>query len=68
MTTSEKRLICECSDKGCPVHTNQPHCAYAYDLRALYRVDMEDRTGTLMCPLCADDAMESGLFTTEASQ
>jgi hypothetical protein len=28
----------------------------------LYRVDMEDIGGTLMCECCADDALDSGLY------
>jgi hypothetical protein len=32
----------------------------------LYRVDMEDRTGTDFCEQCAADAMESGVFTDAA--
>ncbi len=34
-------------------------------LRTLYRSDMEDLTGTLMCPRCAEDAFDSGLFYTK---
>lgn len=55
---------CECSDPGCPVHMGKSNCIkYAYVI--LYRVDMEDNSGTAMCEECADDAMMSGLFTDE---
>ena len=53
---------CECADKGCP-------CCHGACKRSglftLYRVDMEDATGTLMCHDCMADAMESGLFTED---
>jgi hypothetical protein len=54
---------CECVDTGCPAnHSNQcPNIATV----TLWRVDMEDITGTRFCDECADDAMESGLFTDE---
>ena len=54
------KTLCQCSDPGCP--ECKGHC----DHRAksvLLRIDMEDRTGTPMCAKCADDALESGLFT-----
>jgi hypothetical protein len=52
---------CKCSDPGCPVHKGESQC----DNRAiaiLYRIDMEDQSGTLMCETCAGDALESGVF------
>jgi len=52
---------CQCRDPGCPVCSGL--CRQPAD-SALFRVDMEDRTGTPMCAGCADDAMECGLFTT----
>lgn len=59
-----EQVTCECSDPGCPAHKGVSHCAtQATDL--LYRVDMQDETGTAMCDKCADDAFSSGLFTTE---
>jgi len=51
---------CECVDPGCPVHIHG-HCV-APGKTILYRVDMVDRTGTVMCDPCAGDALESGLF------
>lgn len=52
---------CECSDPGCPCESRR--CIGQRTL--IYRVDMEDLTGTLMCRLCCDDAMETGLFTED---
>jgi len=52
---------CECSNRGCPVHKGVSECS-GVATATLYRIDMEDRTGTLMCDDCADDAYDSGLF------
>jgi hypothetical protein len=54
---------CECSDPGCPEHKGQSKCAFIGRTQTVYRIDMEDRTGTRMCSKCADDAYESGLFS-----
>jgi hypothetical protein len=58
------RNKCECADPGCPIHPKVSDCR---NLAAtiLYRIDMEDNTGSLMCEGCAEDAMLSGLFTDE---
>lgn len=56
--------LCQCADSGCPVHTGVPHCAHA-SLTTVYRVDMDDKTGTAMCEECANDAMASGVFDTD---
>lgn len=53
---------CECSDPGCPVHRDASECAYVGAL-TLYRVDMEDLTGTLFCDGCAEDAEAAEVFT-----
>lgn len=61
---TNKRIICECSDPGCPAHPGVTHC----ERRAiwkLYRIDMEDRSGAAMCAVCANDALESGVFDTD---
>lgn len=58
---------CECSDAGCKAHVGKA-CDVRARTRTLYRVDMEDRTGTRFCSACADDAMESGLFSYEAQR
>ncbi len=55
---------CECGDPGCPVHKGEQVCNLNATTQ-LFRIDMEDQTGTLMCDRCADDASESGLFTDE---
>jgi hypothetical protein len=65
-TTNTKKTPkrkCECADPGCPVHNGHSACENAARLK-VYRIDMEDRTGTWMCDGCAADAMESGVFTT----
>jgi len=53
---------CECSDTQCVAHAGTPACN-GVAISVLYRVDMEDNSGTAFCEQCADDAMESGLFT-----
>lgn len=55
---------CECSDHACPVHRGKSSCSNQATT-ILYRVDMEDRTGSAFCEQCATDAFESGLFTDE---
>ncbi len=52
---------CRCSDQGCPVHKGIPGCSNKA-VRKVYRIDMEDRTGTPMCRGCANDALDSGVF------
>lgn len=52
--------LCECSDPVC-AHGNG-RCAFPYD-EILYRINQVDHTGTLFCACCAEDAMDSGLFT-----
>lgn len=66
MNTNTDRLTqhpCECTDPDCKAHRGS-ECAVIADCQTLYRVDMEDETGTAMCDDCADDAFASGLFTT----
>ena len=58
MTTNHPR--CECYDPGCP-HVDKGGCSNNADY-LLYRVDMNDESGTAMCDICADDASDSGLF------
>ncbi len=58
---------CECSDPGCPVHKGKETCERPAVL-TVYRVDMEDETGTDMCTDCAADALESGVFATRESE
>lgn len=54
---------CECSDPGCKHHKGASDCRDKA-LQILYRIDMQDETGTAFCDNCADDAFSSGLFTT----
>jgi hypothetical protein len=62
---------CECSDPGCEHpcepgrHTNQ--CTSKATC-TLWRVDMEDVSGTRFCDDCASDAMDAGIFTDEPDE
>jgi len=59
-----RQTRCECADRLCPAeHNGQSHCRVLARI-VLYRVDMDDRTGTAFCYPCADDSIASGLFTT----
>jgi hypothetical protein len=58
-----KGIPCECCDPGCPVHPGEEDCTKRATTR-LRRVDMEDETGEYFCRKCADDALDSGVFTT----
>jgi hypothetical protein len=53
---------CQCADRACPCRGRC--CRRA--TTTLFRVDMEDRTGTPFCDGCAADAWESGLFSDGA--
>lgn len=53
---------CECADPQCPLHIGNSSCPNRANT-ILYRVDMQDETGTDMCNSCAEDAYHSGLFT-----
>ena len=53
---------CQCCDKGCPCCHGS--CSNA-GTHTLYRMDMADETGTLMCDGCGDDAFASGLFQSK---
>ena len=65
--TPRPAIVCHCADRGCPVHRGMDctrHQTHEQRIRRVYRIDMDDRTGTPMCPQCAEDALGSGLFTT----
>lgn len=53
---------CQCADPLCPVCAGKCHNRAT---ETLYRVDMEDETGTAFCDACASDAYDSGLFNSE---
>jgi hypothetical protein len=55
---------CECADSGCPMHENSQYCDCLASV-ILYRIDMDDYTGTAMCDDCANDAIMSGMFTED---
>jgi hypothetical protein len=61
--TSKPKRTCQCTDPGCPVHPGTSRCVRP-SRRTVFRIDMEDRTGTPMCQRCSEDAMDSGVFTT----
>lgn len=67
--TMSSQSVCECLDHGCPAHRGKPchRLAHTADARGslLFRVDMEDRTGTLFCAACAEDAAMSGLYSDD---
>ena len=52
---------CECADPGCSHHEGISECKDTANT-IIYRVDMEDSSGTLMCDDCANDETQSGLF------
>jgi hypothetical protein len=56
------RIPCECHDAGCSAHAGIHFCTEPRTV-TLYRVDMDDETGTPMCDGCAGDACDSGLFS-----
>ena len=53
---------CECVDVGCHAHQGIHHCEIN-GTAFLYRVDMEDSTGTLFCEACMADALEVGFYS-----
>ena len=52
---------CRCSDGLCPTGHGPQQCGKTAR-ECMRRSDMDDRTGTLMCSKCADDAFALGLF------
>jgi len=54
---------CHCTDPGCPMHKGHSACLNQGPTQILYRVDMDDNSGTPMCSTCALDAANSGLFS-----
>jgi hypothetical protein len=52
---------CECYDKECSAHKGT-NCKRESRTKTLYRIDMEDKTGTRFCDDCESDALESGLY------
>lgn len=59
--TSGERMLCECSDHGCPNCGGSDECMEP-KVAILYRRDMFDDQGTAFCEGCGEDALESGLF------
>jgi hypothetical protein len=53
---------CECGDSGCSVHEGSEECPNPGTV-LLRRTDMEDESGSYFCQECAEDAMESGVFS-----
>lgn len=54
-------MLCGCCDPDCPC---KGECT-EYATVILYRIDMLDVQGLPMCITCADDALESGVFSFE---
>jgi len=50
---------CECADPGCECGGRCTRKAW----QRVFRIDMEDYSGTVMCKRCVDDAMKSGVFS-----
>ena len=55
---------CECIDANCPAHEGIHHCD-VNGTTVLYRIDMEDRTGTLFCEACTEDALGAQVYRLE---
>jgi len=53
---------CQDADPNCPVCKGD--CENDADI-ILFRIDMQDETGTAFCVACAKDAMEFGLFRSD---
>lgn len=62
---NESQWGCQCSDPGCPVGHGSKECGKSSKFN-VYRVDMNDEFGTLMCADCANDAAESGVFNVKS--
>ena len=58
---SRPSSACQCYDPQCPECHGR--CRNG-PTSVLYRIDLEDETGTPMCELCAADSLESGLYRT----
>ena len=56
---------CECHDKGCRHHLGAT-CSEPEAFIVVFRIDMQDASGTAMCEICSEDALETGVFATEA--
>lgn len=56
---------CECQDLSCPVHEGGDCGRTATEV--LYCMTYDDLRGTWFCPACAEEAMQSGAFTTARS-
>jgi len=55
---------CQCYDVLCPVHKGQSSgCAHEGTVQ-VWRVDMQDGSGMMMCKGCTEDALQSGVFYT----
>jgi hypothetical protein len=64
--TIRPRVPCECTDPGCPAHLGAHTCReVTYPRNVLFRVDMQDQSGTVFCHECMADALDSGLYSSE---
>ena len=53
---------CECCDHGCKAHKGRDCAEYA--TLELMRDDMDSSATMLFCTICAEDALESGVFSS----
>lgn len=60
--TKSANRPCECYDTGCE-HAQTEIVCKARATMTLFRIDQQDETGSDVCDTCADDALQSGLFT-----
>jgi hypothetical protein len=56
-----KEVLCECSDPLCPVHKGK-ECANKAQME-LIRIDFEGQPKCYFCKRCAEDALQSGVFS-----
>ena len=56
-------MCCECSDSGCPVHEGAGECPKRAKV-VLRRIDFVGEPHCHFCRECADDALESGVFSS----
>ena len=62
-TASAEALECECADKKCPVHHSDRNQCGQPGIEVLHRIDCDDMCGVVFCEPCAQDAMDSGVFS-----
>jgi len=63
--TGPRPIYCKCADPGCGqcCGGRKPHSPGRPT--RVYRVDMDDTTGSLFCSGCAQDALDCGMFSSQ---